>query len=312
MNKDFGYPVSAEKYNAIIQATAYVPTENCPRLIPPASACASHFPAEVAPFAIATHRPGKSVEFHYSIFHHSRTNLDWFCFFHHHLISFSNKQKSHSPTPKPKNMHTAMLPFPPPTAPLPALPLQAPPATPRNASHLYGEFSWPSLDICTLLEKLEDVVAEEEQQEEQQEEEEQEDFPSDNNHLADTSIARYGPEDDSVPSQQAVFSDILALLELQVRVCDWIDEVSDHDQQKEEESIYFTASDDDDEFTDAKTDVDVGVGVIHDDEWLDEEDRHDMGELLGWFDGFGEGLRRQMVLVNGRRGGERRVGCVFA
>ncbi|CAL8575133.1 hypothetical protein XPA_001075 [Xanthoria parietina] len=186
MNKDFGYPVSAEKYNAIIQATAYVPTENCPRLIPPASACASHFPAEVAPFAIATHRPGKSVEFHYSIFHHSRTNLDWFCFFHHHLISFSNKQKSHSPTPKPKNMHTAMLPFPPPTAPLPALPLQAPPATPRNASHLYEE-----------------------------EGEEEHLLPSDNNDFADTSIARYGPEDDSVPSQQAVFSDILTLLELQ-------------------------------------------------------------------------------------------------
>lgn len=150
------------------------------------------------------------------------------------------------------------------------------------------------------------MVAEEDEEEEGEEEHL---LPSDNNDFADTSIARYGPEDDSVPSQQAVFSDILTLLELQVRVCDWIDEVSDD----YEESLYFTASDDDDDgFTDAKTDVDVGVGVIHDDEWLDEEDRRDMGELLGWFDGFGEGLRRQMVLVNGRRGGERRVGCVFA
>lgn len=58
MNKDFGYLVSAENHNAIIQATAYVPIESCPRLILPASACASHFPAEVAPFAIAIHRPG--------------------------------------------------------------------------------------------------------------------------------------------------------------------------------------------------------------------------------------------------------------
>ncbi|KAI4181856.1 MAG: hypothetical protein L6R41_006367 [Letrouitia leprolyta] len=51
---------------------------------------------------------------------------------------------------------------PPPTAPLPALPLQAtapaPPPTPRNASQLYGEFSWPSLDVATLLSRLEDVA----------------------------------------------------------------------------------------------------------------------------------------------------------
>ncbi|CAO1598238.1 hypothetical protein XANCAGTX0491_002008 [Xanthoria calcicola] len=203
-----------------------------------------------------------------------------------------------------------MLPSPPPTAPLPALPLEAPPATPRNASHLYGEFSWPSLDICTLLEKLEDVVAEEE------DEDEEEHLLSDNNDLADTLIARYGPEDDSVPSQQKVFSDILTLLETQVRICDWIDEVSDDYEEYENEALYFTASDDnddDDEFTDATATVDdIGVGVIHDDEWLDDEDRRDMGELLGWFDGFGEGVQSQMVVVNGRRGRERRVGCVFA
>ncbi|KAL8712909.1 MAG: hypothetical protein Q9225_006856 [Loekoesia sp. 1 TL-2023] len=52
--------------------------------------------------------------------------------------------------------------LPPPTAPLPALPLeataQAPPSTPCNASHLYGEFSWPSLDVATLVLKLEDIA----------------------------------------------------------------------------------------------------------------------------------------------------------
>ena len=311
MNKDIGYLVSAEKYNAIIQVTPYVHMESCPRLIPPCIRLRIALPSRSRP--IRNRHPQNPVNL-------SSFITPFFTTLERTLIGFvpsiitpsafkTNKSRTLHPTPpNRKNMPTAMLPFPPPTAPLPALPLQAPPATPRNASHLYGEFSWPSLDICTLLEKLEDVVAEEEQQEEQQEEEEQEDFPSDNNHLADTLIARYGPEDDSVPSQQAVFSDILTLLELQVRVCDWIDEVSDD----YEESLYFTASDDDDEFMDVNTDVDVGVGVIHDDEWLDEEDRRDMGELLGWFDGFGEGLRRQMVLVNGRRGGERRVGCVFA
>ncbi|KAL8717681.1 MAG: hypothetical protein Q9181_008292 [Wetmoreana brouardii] len=51
---------------------------------------------------------------------------------------------------------------PPPLTPLPELPLEAkaptPPPTPRNASHLYGEYSWPSLDVATLTEKLEDVL----------------------------------------------------------------------------------------------------------------------------------------------------------
>lgn len=162
------------------------------------------------------------------------------------------------------------------------------------------------------------MVAEEGEEQGEEEQQEQEYLPSENaeNDFADTSIARYdGPEDDSVPSQQQVFSEIMTLLELQGRVCDWIDEVSDDFDGNEDEAMYFTASDDDDEFMDANATVDdvgVGVGVIHEDEWLDEEHRRDMGELLGWFDGFGEGLRRQMVLVNGRRGGERRVGCVFA
>ncbi|KAL8679159.1 MAG: hypothetical protein Q9186_004550 [Xanthomendoza sp. 1 TL-2023] len=57
------------------------------------------------------------------------------------------------------------LPPPPPAVPLPSLPLEAkaqtPASTPRNASHLYGEFSWPSLDIATLMERLEDLAEEE-------------------------------------------------------------------------------------------------------------------------------------------------------
>lgn len=61
-------------------------------------------------------------------------------------------------------MHTTALPpiSPAPRAPLPALPLQAkapaPPPTPRNAGQLYGEFSWPSLDVATLVERLEDLA----------------------------------------------------------------------------------------------------------------------------------------------------------
>ncbi|KAL8703875.1 MAG: hypothetical protein Q9201_002964 [Fulgogasparrea decipioides] len=50
----------------------------------------------------------------------------------------------------------------PPLTPLPELPLEAkaptPAPTPRNASHLFGEYSWPSLDVATLTEKLEDVL----------------------------------------------------------------------------------------------------------------------------------------------------------
>ncbi|KAL8905997.1 MAG: hypothetical protein Q9207_002282 [Kuettlingeria erythrocarpa] len=53
---------------------------------------------------------------------------------------------------------------PPPSGPLPDLPLEAaagtPPPTPRNANHLYGEYSWPSLDMFGLQSRLEDIVAE--------------------------------------------------------------------------------------------------------------------------------------------------------
>ncbi|KAL8751944.1 MAG: hypothetical protein Q9184_005894 [Pyrenodesmia sp. 2 TL-2023] len=49
----------------------------------------------------------------------------------------------------------------PPSTPLPELPFGAtPPFTPRNASHLFGEYSWPSLDTVELQSRLEDVVAE--------------------------------------------------------------------------------------------------------------------------------------------------------
>ncbi|KAI4280771.1 MAG: hypothetical protein L6R38_004197 [Xanthoria sp. 2 TBL-2021] len=217
-------------------------------------------------------------------------------------------------------MHTAILPFPPPTAPLPSPPLQAPPATPRNASHLYGEFSWPSLDISTLLEKLEDVVAEEEQQRQQRH------LPFEDD-LAEMPIVRYGQEDNSVLSQQAAFSEILSLLEGQGsamgkerKIFEWMEEVSEdgHGHGDDTESMYFTADDDasaDDEYTDAKSDVNANandVDAIHDDEWVDDEDRRDMGELLGWFGVFGDEMQERMVLVNERRGRERRTGCVFA
>lgn len=58
-------------------------------------------------------------------------------------------------------------PHPPPSGPLPDLPLEAaagtPPPTPRNANHLYGEYSWPSLNMFALQSRLEGVVAEAEE-----------------------------------------------------------------------------------------------------------------------------------------------------
>ncbi|KAL9599671.1 MAG: hypothetical protein Q9219_003659 [cf. Caloplaca sp. 3 TL-2023] len=61
------------------------------------------------------------------------------------------------------NHKTTFLPLLPlPTAPLPALPLEAkapaPPSSPHHASQLYGEFSWPSLNVANLTSKLEDVA----------------------------------------------------------------------------------------------------------------------------------------------------------
>ncbi|KAL8828981.1 MAG: hypothetical protein Q9170_006360 [Blastenia crenularia] len=70
------------------------------------------------------------------------------------LIRSNHAAPSHPTLPPPR--------LPPPSSPLPDLPLQAkapaPPSTPRNASDLYGEFSWPSLDVAALVSRLEDVA----------------------------------------------------------------------------------------------------------------------------------------------------------
>lgn len=159
------------------------------------------------------------------------------------------------------------------------------------------------------------------------EEQQQQQHPPVETDFAETLVARYGQESNSVLSQQAVFSEILSLLEGQGsamgkenKIFKWLEEVSEDGHGDDNESMYFTADDDasaDDEYMDANSDVnatanDVDVDAIHDDEWVDDEDRRDMGELLGWFGGFGDEMQERLVLVNERRGRERRTGCVFA
>ena len=140
-------------------------------------------------------------------------------------------------------MHFASPPFLSPTAPLPALLLQAPPPTPRNCSHLYGEFSWPSLDITTLLDKLEDVAEEQQQQDP---------FAD----LAQMLIACYAEQDNSITTQQAVFGEVLQLLEgtamkKERRISEWLQGVYEEVDDDCDDSLYFTASESEDsEFRD--------------------------------------------------------------
>ncbi|KAL8766937.1 MAG: hypothetical protein Q9209_006418 [Squamulea sp. 1 TL-2023] len=198
--------------------------------------------------------------------------------------------------------------FPPPSTPLPSLPPQTPPSTPRNASHLYGEFSWPSLDLATLLDRLEDVAEGEQQQD----------------HFVDFSeilVACYGEEDDSTSNQQAVFSEILSLLDGTVpkrdsKIYKWLEGVYEG-SEGDNDSLYFTASEAGDsesesesEYTDAKTgpDCDNIINSIDENEWVDDLDRAEMGKLLGWFEGFEGETQEQMLEVNARTGRARRSG----
>ncbi|KAL8644044.1 MAG: hypothetical protein Q9226_007964 [Calogaya cf. arnoldii] len=224
-------------------------------------------------------------------------------------------------------MSSVYSPFPPPTSRLPSPPLQAPPATPRNASHLYGEFSWPSLDISTLLEKLEDVALAEEEQLQQQQHQH---FLPIAQTVGDSLITNSGEEDNSPEKQQAVFNEILMLLDedptrldMEYRIHEWLDDVPEQVSEEDEEQ-YFTADDDvassDDEFTDAISNVDdmtdeVDANAIP---WVDDEERRYMDEMNGWFDGFGgtdagtlNQVQKRMVMVNEREGRDRRMGCVF-
>ncbi|KAL8779401.1 MAG: hypothetical protein Q9213_006969 [Squamulea squamosa] len=210
-----------------------------------------------------------------------------------------------------RKLRAAAPSFPPPSTPLPSLPLQAPPSTPCNASYLYGEFSWPSLDLATLLDRLEDVAEGEEQQD---------DFVE----FSELLVACYGEEDNSIGNQQAVFSEIQSLLNGTVpkrdsKIYKWLEGV-DEGSNDDNDSLYFTASEAGDsgsesesKYTDAKTgfDHDNNVEAIDDNEWLDDLDRAEMGELLGWFKGFEGQTQDQMLEVNARTGRARRSGCVF-
>ncbi|KAL8878229.1 MAG: hypothetical protein Q9192_008495 [Flavoplaca navasiana] len=197
-------------------------------------------------------------------------------------------------------------PYSPPTTSLPSLPLEAPPATPRNASNLYGQFSWPSLDICTLFSKLEDLVVAEEQNQHSPAEDAIKDF-------CDMLITKYADEDNDIQTQQKVFTDILKLLDyrcdegIEYGIYNWLEDVvgeADFTPVTPVDVEGYEYTDDD------ANDTTNAINAIHD-EWLDDEDRRDMGRLLGWFEGFGEGVRDGMVRVNGRRGRERRMGGVF-
>ncbi|KAL8838605.1 MAG: hypothetical protein Q9176_005002 [Flavoplaca citrina] len=194
-------------------------------------------------------------------------------------------------------------PYSPPTTSLPSLPLEAPPATPRNASNLYGQFSWPSLDICTLFSKLEDLAVAEDQNQNQH-------FPYDDPHedFCDMLITKYADEDNDIQTQQKVFTDILKLLDYRCGggresgIYNWLEGVvGEADVTPVNEYTHVNDG----------YDANDTINAIHDDEWLDDEDRRDMGRLLGWFEGLEEGVRDGMVRVNGRRGRERRMGGVF-
>ncbi|KAL8852879.1 MAG: hypothetical protein Q9221_002255 [Calogaya cf. arnoldii] len=224
-------------------------------------------------------------------------------------------------------MRTASPPCSPPTSCLPSPPPQAPHATPRNASYLYGEFSWPSLDISTLLERLEDVAVAEEEQLQQQH---QRLLPI-AQIFGDVLTTRHGEENSSLDKQQAVFNEILMLLDedctrvdMEYRIHEWLDGVPEQVNEEDEEE-YFTADDDvastDDDFTDAISNVDddmtndVDANAVP---WMDDEERTYMGEMNGWFDGFGgtdvrtlNQVQKRMVEVNEREGRDRRMGCVF-
>ncbi|KAL9627383.1 MAG: hypothetical protein Q9204_006604 [Flavoplaca sp. TL-2023a] len=295
-----------EDHNVIIQATAYVPTENHPHSLPSASACALHFPAEVAPFATVIHRPGRLSNLIPLFLPTLNAPL---------LVSFPNPTTSsyHFSTRHPQSPTNMQFSSPnsPPTTSLPSLPLEAPPATPRNASNLYGQFSWPSLDICTLFSKLEDLAVAEEPNQDQH-------FPSDDPHedFCDMLITKYADEDDDIQTQQKVFTDILKLLDYRCRggtesgIYNWLEGVvGEADVTPVTPFNEYTHVNDDDDEDDNDTINDINA--IHDDEWLDDEDRRDMGLLLGWFEGLEEGVRDGMVRVNGRRGRERRMGGVF-
>ncbi|KAL8732630.1 MAG: hypothetical protein Q9166_002605 [cf. Caloplaca sp. 2 TL-2023] len=204
----------------------------------------------------------------------------------------------------PTEISTLPLSFPPPSAPLPALPLeatvaQAPPSTPRNASHLYGEFSWPSLNIAALIERLEDLA------EEEQGREIFEDFPA----IVEGAAAsrELCCEEQHVTEVNERSPPRLSERELKNRpIYEWLEGVYSDPNDSDNESLYFSCSDDGE--ANELDDVD-DVDDAH--EWLDREDWVELLRLLGWLEGFEGEAEDRLLGVNERRGRERRGGCVI-
>ncbi|KAL8708306.1 MAG: hypothetical protein Q9220_006781 [cf. Caloplaca sp. 1 TL-2023] len=152
-----------------------------------------------------------------------------------------------------------------PPSPHPAV--TPPPPTPRNCSHLYGEFSWPSLDLASLTEKLEDVAEEEARD-----------------------------------------------IEILEQLCSHDD--NDHNEADEEHDVVddfdgelvFAEAVEDRFEEDERRVVEWLNGVIGE----EGEGSVDEGRLVEWVDGFEEGVRESLWLVDGRRGVGRRGGAVFS
>ncbi len=121
-------------------------------------------------------------------------------------------------------------------------------------------------------------------------------------------ITKYTDEDNDTQTQQKVFTDILKLLDYRCDggresgIYNWLEGVVGDTP----DNGYTHVNDGHD-----ANDTNNEINAIHDDEWLDDEDRRDMGRLLGWFEGLEEGVRDGMVRVIGRRGRERRIGGVL-
>ncbi|KAL8998211.1 MAG: hypothetical protein Q9169_002696 [Polycauliona sp. 2 TL-2023] len=345
------------------------PLGNRFQLVLTASACASPSPTEIAPFERVVHRSIDLASFRYSLFlkvlndrSHGRTLTGFVRILH--LTHTNNTLPPNTPQ-KPQAQQIMRAPssfYASPPTRLPKLPLRAPPATPRNACHLYGEFSWPSLDICTLVEKLEDVVldgdavavAVEEEVESSRIPVPSAPAPVDvdvdvDEDFADMLIARYGDGEGSMESQSAIFSEILALLEVPVSgggkmdgLRGWLDGVGEsedgsaelhththnlhsHANNKDEdkESYLFTSSSSSSKPSspiqlsssewreeDAANTASDGVKIepIADNEWIDDEDRKDMGEFLEWFGALGESVGGRLMRVYGDGDGEGKAG----
>lgn len=206
--------------------------------------------------------------------------------------------------------------LPPPTGPLPALPLeataQAPPPTPRNASHLYDEFSWPSLDVATLASKLEDVT-----------ESEEEELPSfhasENADPEDTGLLEGCPfamddclcDDDHPPEDLLLFEEFgffkgrSPLVDVHAHSITSNCSAGDFVSDSEPESVYHTCSEGERWY------LEVSDGDRDDDgsDFLNSKDWTELLRMLGWLGGFDGDAQEQLLDLNSRGRDEKRWGA---